>query len=306
MLKGRLVVALLLRWSEDPAKIAAITHADASKLQSTGSNSKQGAQVGDAGWWHGSNFRVTYIYFSSSLHFRLTTFEIALNCCLNISGVSGTLCFSHSDFRTPHRNIGMTGFTEIPGIPISVPNYFRFPDLIAECRKPEMPTKPTRTSPKWSMASSTFGVPNMPSGQDTSCPPARARDSRILKQTSRSHHHHRKWHHTLDSPGSCLPLTLTANDGSSQGVPYHLGWWQFLTSSRNGVGSCLPWPYWFQFSVSHMNLQPTSQNCSAHLSSDWQDNGGKYSSPGTKWPAKTSAPGGQHGKSGKFWFTTMP
>ena len=121
----------------------------ASKQQSTSSNSKQGAQVSYAGWWHGSNFRVTYIYFSSSLNFRLTTFEIASNCCLNISGVSGTLCFSHSDFRTPHRNIGMTGFTEIPGIPISVPNYFRFPDLIAECRKPEMPTKSGCTTTAW-------------------------------------------------------------------------------------------------------------------------------------------------------------
>ncbi len=49
-----------------------------------------------------------------------------------------------------------------------------------------------RTSQRLSMASSTSGVPNMPNGQDMSRPHARARDSRIQRQTSRSHcYHHR-------------------------------------------------------------------------------------------------------------------
>jgi len=52
---------------------------------------------------------------------------------------------------------------------------------------------------------------------------ARAKDSRIPRPPSNSHHHCCRTHLKLDWPGSCWPLTLTANDGSAQGVSYHLG-----------------------------------------------------------------------------------
>jgi len=63
---------------------------------------------------------------------------------------SEKLSFAHSDFRSPHRNIGTSGIPEFAGIPISVTDFFRFPDIVAECRKPEIPTKSSssvRTTP---------------------------------------------------------------------------------------------------------------------------------------------------------------